>query len=112
MASDVLHTRQHQSADAFFPEKRRTWIYEVPLVYTHRLRTLLNVSAAPLRVDELRRFDLPVIAGCVKVRMDLAVAFLGFATELNGTSAIPSRASSVLNPFNIICGLQGCVSQW
>lgn len=49
-------------------ERRRTWIYEVPLPYTHRLRNLLNMSAAePISVEELRRFDLPVIASCVKV---------------------------------------------
>lgn len=69
-------------------ERRRTWIYEVPLPYTHRLRSILNMSAAPLPVDEMRRFDLPVIASCVKVSSALRTFSRAPCADMSARSCI------------------------
>jgi hypothetical protein len=49
-------------------ERRKTWIYEVPLELTHRLRATLNDAARPeLNREQLDNADLPVVASTVKV---------------------------------------------
>lgn len=50
-------------------EKRKTWIYEVPLVAVHHLRETLN-SVPPMQDipdDTLSKYDAPVIASAVKL---------------------------------------------
>jgi hypothetical protein len=50
-------------------EKRKTWIYEVPLVAVHHLRETLN-SVPPMELipdDTLAKYDAPVIASAVKL---------------------------------------------
>ena len=49
------------------PERRKTWVYEVPLAYTHRLRNSVNVSNSAINAADVQRFDLPVIASALKV---------------------------------------------
>lgn len=75
MVSDVLTLALGVPVDAdqstracLATEKRKTWIYEVPLPYTHRLRNLVNSSASPLPLDDIKKFDLPVVASAMKVR--------------------------------------------
>ena len=50
-------------------EKRKTWIYEVPLVAVHHLRETLN-AVPPMELipdDTLAKYDAPVIASAVKL---------------------------------------------
>jgi len=50
-------------------EKRKSWIYEVPLPALHHLRESLNAltPGQPFPNDLLERFDAPVIAGTIKL---------------------------------------------
>ncbi|KAF7965016.1 hypothetical protein HWV62_1048, partial [Athelia sp. TMB] len=50
-------------------EKRKAWIYEVPLTATHHLREALNGidPAHPIPADVLEKYDAPVIAGTIKL---------------------------------------------
>ncbi|EKM49960.1 uncharacterized protein PHACADRAFT_264420 [Phanerochaete carnosa HHB-10118-sp] len=50
-------------------EKRKTWIYEVPLVASHHLRETLNAVSATQAIpdDALAKYDAPVIASAVKL---------------------------------------------
>ncbi|KZP11489.1 hypothetical protein FIBSPDRAFT_1050728 [Athelia psychrophila] len=50
-------------------EKRKAWIYEVPLTATHHLRESLNGidPEQPIPADLLAKYDAPVIAGTVKL---------------------------------------------
>ena len=50
-------------------ERRKTWIYEVPLVAVHHLRETLN-AVPPMQDipdDVLAKYDAPVIASAVKL---------------------------------------------
>lgn len=52
-------------------EKRKTWIYEVPLVAVHHLRETLN-AVPPMQDipdDVLSKYDAPVVASTVKLWM-------------------------------------------
>lgn len=50
-------------------EKRKAWIYDVPLLAVHHLRESLNAIPPhqPFSVDLVARFDAPVIASCIKL---------------------------------------------
>lgn len=50
-------------------EKRKSWIYEVPLPAVHHLRENLNAvdPEKPIPVDLLDKYDAPVIAGAIKL---------------------------------------------
>ncbi|PPQ63306.1 hypothetical protein CVT24_006751 [Panaeolus cyanescens] len=50
-------------------EKRKSWIYEVPLPVTHHLREALNAvpPEQPFSLEMFSKFDAPVIASCVKL---------------------------------------------
>ncbi|KAI0343232.1 hypothetical protein BDW22DRAFT_1407130 [Trametopsis cervina] len=50
-------------------EKRKTWIYEVPLVAVHHLRETLNAVPANEEIpdDTLSKYDAPVLASAVKL---------------------------------------------
>ena len=50
-------------------EKRKSWIYEVPLGAIHHLRESLNAidPGQPIPVDLLQKYDAPVIAGTIKL---------------------------------------------
>lgn len=47
-------------------EKRRAHLYEVPLSAQHHLRAVLN-NNGPYDPDDVKRFDLPVVAATVKL---------------------------------------------
>lgn len=47
-------------------EKRRAHLYEVPLAAQHHLRAVLN-NNGPYDADEVKRFDLPVVAATLKL---------------------------------------------
>lgn len=79
-------------------ERRKTWVYEVPLPYTHRLRNLLNSSAEPLPAEDLRRFDLPVIASCIKLYLlELAVSLIPSALYSDVKAIYPSVGADSVN---------------
>ncbi|WVQ79532.1 hypothetical protein IAT38_001631 [Cryptococcus sp. DSM 104549] len=50
-------------------ERRRAWIYEVPLVETHMLRNAINNPKIPLEdlITIVKKFNVPVAAGTVKL---------------------------------------------
>ncbi|WWC93065.1 uncharacterized protein L201_008030 [Kwoniella dendrophila CBS 6074] len=50
-------------------ERRRSWIYEVPLNETHMLRNAINNPQIPLDdlVNIVKKFNLPIAAGTVKL---------------------------------------------
>ncbi|KAA1468841.1 hypothetical protein DENSPDRAFT_795101 [Dentipellis sp. KUC8613] len=50
-------------------EKRRTWIYEVPLPAVHHLREALNAvpPEQPIPADIMEKYDAPVLASTVKL---------------------------------------------
>ena len=50
-------------------ERRKSWIYEVPLVHVHHLRENINSLPpdVPLPAELLDKYDAPVIAGTVKL---------------------------------------------
>jgi hypothetical protein len=50
-------------------EKRKSWIYEVPLPAVHHLREVLNAVPpnSPIPPDLVKQFDAPVLAGAVKL---------------------------------------------
>jgi hypothetical protein len=54
----------------FFPtEKRKTWIYEVPLNAVHHLREALNAVPPdqPIPAELLAKYDPPVLAGTIRL---------------------------------------------
>ncbi|KAF8817572.1 hypothetical protein BYT27DRAFT_7199108 [Phlegmacium glaucopus] len=50
-------------------EKRKAWIYDVPLPAVHHLRESLNAIPPnqPFPTDLIAKFDAPVIASCIKL---------------------------------------------
>ncbi|KAI9464211.1 hypothetical protein HD554DRAFT_2206321 [Boletus coccyginus] len=50
-------------------EKRKVWIYDVPLPALHHLREALNavLPGQPFSSEMLAMYDAPVLAGCVKL---------------------------------------------
>lgn len=50
-------------------EKRKAWIYEVPLPAVHHLRESLHAIPPnqPFPLDLVSKFDAPVIASCIKL---------------------------------------------
>lgn len=50
-------------------EKRKSWIYEVPLPAVHHLRETLNAipPQQPYPADLFSKYDAPVIASCIKL---------------------------------------------
>lgn len=50
-------------------EKRKAWIYDVPLSTVHHLRESLNAITPnqPFPADLIAKFDAPVIASCIKL---------------------------------------------
>jgi hypothetical protein len=55
----------------FSAERRKTWIYEVPLSTVHHLREKLNdiPPRRPFPEELLAQYDAPVLAGTVKLWM-------------------------------------------
>lgn len=60
--------------DAFYArlpnddEKRKTWIYEVPLPAVHHLREALNSTVPePIPTDLWTKYDAPTVASCLKL---------------------------------------------
>jgi len=53
----------------YFPAKRKTWIYEVPLTAVHHLREKLNSipDGQDIPEDTLEKYDAPVLAAAVKL---------------------------------------------
>jgi hypothetical protein len=53
----------------FITEKRKAWIYEVPLASVHHLRESLNGVGPdqPIPKELLAKYDAPVIASAVKL---------------------------------------------
>ena len=51
------------------PEKRKAWIYDVPLPVLHHLREALNAvpPGQPFSPEMLAKYDAPILAGCVKL---------------------------------------------
>jgi hypothetical protein len=51
------------------PEKRKSWIYEVPLPSVHHLREALNAVPLdePVPTELFAPYDAPVIAGTIKL---------------------------------------------
>ena len=51
------------------PEKRKTWIYEVPLTSVHHLREALNSvpEGQEFEEDIFEKYDAPVLAAAVKL---------------------------------------------
>lgn len=51
------------------PEKRRTWIYEVPLTSVHHLRERLNSVPEGQEIEEdvFEKYDAPTLAAAVKL---------------------------------------------
>lgn len=87
--SRVTHCRMTMTRNT--AERRKTWIYDVPLQYTHRLRNMINSSASALPVGEMRKFDLPVIASTVKLwLLELAVAIVPSPMYNDVKGAYPS----------------------
>lgn len=50
-------------------EKRKAWIYDIPLPAVHHLRESLNAipPGQPFSQEMLAKYDVPVLAGCVKL---------------------------------------------
>jgi hypothetical protein len=50
-------------------EKRKAWIYEVPLTAVHHLRESLNAipPEQPIPADIVTKYDAPVLASAVKL---------------------------------------------
>jgi len=50
-------------------ERRRSWIYEVPLPIVHHLREALNAQRldAPIPVEFYEKVDAPTLAGVTKL---------------------------------------------
>ncbi|KAF9218988.1 hypothetical protein BS17DRAFT_790309 [Gyrodon lividus] len=50
-------------------EKRKAWIYDVPLPALHHLREALNAvpPEQPFSPEMLAKYDAPVLAGCIKL---------------------------------------------
>ncbi|ORY34969.1 hypothetical protein BCR39DRAFT_515848 [Naematelia encephala] len=50
-------------------DRRRAWIYEVPLVETHALRNAINDAKAPVEamIEIIKKYNVPVVAGVVKL---------------------------------------------
>lgn len=53
----------------YLSEKRKTWIYEVPLSAVHHLRESINAISPGLPIPEemLAKYDAPVVASTVKL---------------------------------------------
>ena len=74
-------------------ERRRSWIYEVPLHETHTLRNSINASRASLEEnkDMIKRFNVPVIAGVVKLYLlELNPPVLGWEGWEDAKAVYPS----------------------
>ena len=50
-------------------ERRKAWIYEVPLTAVHHIRENLNAVPAdqPIPIELLEKYDAPVLASAVKL---------------------------------------------
>lgn len=51
------------------PERRRSWIYDIPLHILHHLREALNSQPldAPIQPEFFEKVDAPVLAGIIKL---------------------------------------------
>jgi hypothetical protein len=58
-----------QTETRWITEKRKSWIYEVPLPAVHHLREALNAVPPdqPIPAELLTKYDAPVIAGAIKL---------------------------------------------
>jgi hypothetical protein len=74
-------------------EKRRSWIYEVPLHETHAARNVTNNPA--LSVEDVKRiamkFNAPIIAGTIKLwLLELNPPVLGWEGWEDAKAVYPS----------------------
>lgn len=74
-------------------ERRKAWIYEVPLTETHELRKLIN--SAQLTTEDMttigKRFNAPIIAGAIKLwLLELNPPVLGWEGWEDAKAIYPS----------------------
>ncbi|RXK38051.1 hypothetical protein M231_04721 [Tremella mesenterica] len=67
----LLTALEMMYADLPDEERRRAWIYEVPLNETHMLRNVLNTPSMSLEamVEMIKKYNVPVAAGVIKLYM-------------------------------------------
>lgn len=73
-------------------ERRRSWIYEVPLVETHQLRAQLNDPSRSVDelVEAIRKFNVPIIAGTLKLfLLELSPPVMGWEGWQDAKSIYP-----------------------
>jgi hypothetical protein len=56
-------------ADSAIAERRKSWIYEVPLHETHALRNAINDPSTSVEemIGVIKQFNVPIVAGTVKL---------------------------------------------
>ncbi|KAL7424901.1 Rho-GTPase-activating protein 8 [Cryptotrichosporon argae] len=89
----LLDAVQDMYADIPHDERRRAWIYEVPLTETHMLRNAVN--NAQLSVDDIalvaNKFNVPVVAGTIKLWfLELCPPVLGWEGWEDAKAVYPS----------------------
>ena len=69
MAVSCLRLRLVTNVTFARAERRKAWIYDIPLPAVHHLRESLNAipPGQPFSQEMLAKFDAPVLAGCVKL---------------------------------------------
>jgi hypothetical protein len=89
----LLQAFTEMGADLEPAERRKTWIYEVPLVETHALRS--NINSAQLTIDDMvtiaKRFNTPIIAATTKLwLLELNPPVLGWEGWEDAKAIYPS----------------------
>lgn len=89
----LLKAAVELGADVSDDERRKSWIYEVPLMETHDLRNALN--SAELTVDDMvtiaKKYNLPIVAGTVKLwLLELNPPVLGWEGWEDAKAVYPS----------------------
>lgn len=73
-------------------ERRRSWIYEVPLVETHQLRAQLNDPSASVQdlVDAIKKYNVPIVCGTLKLfLLELSPPVMGWEGWQDAKSIYP-----------------------
>ena len=98
----MLETLEDMYQEIPDEERRRSWIYEVPLHETHALRNSINASRASLEevAETMKRFNAPVVAGVVKLYLlELNPPVLGWEGWEDAKAVYPS---SELLPVQVL----------
>lgn len=77
-------------------DRRKSWLYEVPLVETHVLRTSINdVRLTSEQIAEIaKRFNAPVIAGAIKLwLLELSPPVMGWEGWEDAKGVYPASES-------------------